>query len=713
MTRWFMAAGTGTYTELDPLDYVPDELEGMIRLFGKKLSYDTDPALLGRSAEGLRKELGGGPDRRFGPDDVVVVYYSGHGLRSPRSEGRHYLAGVDSVEAAPAATALAAEDLVRLLAERGARRLLLILHTCHAAAGAAAAGQAMVGQFAQYPEAYQDQRLVSFSVLCASRAHEAAYGQAFAQALEAAVMDEECGGACARNLALQSLIDHMNDRLQGQHATHAVFLSEESDHAFFPNPRYKNIPAGTPLSEQGAQPWPGGTGFVGRSGALGRVDAWVSEPAPPGQWLAITGAPGTGKSALLREFHRRLTEGDGPEEAAVLLVDVRHRSFEHLASCFTESSLDEAGGVLLVDGVEEAGRPDGGDGEPRTMARELAQLADARPDIRVVATVSRHLVLNFGAVEEVDLDREKPRGDMVGLAARLLVEPDGPGSRSGWSAEQARGAAPGIVRRACGNHLLLRLIALRMAMTPPAPDDPVPDDEGESPTVAHALWDVLQARSRDEGELRKVCVLLTGLAFSRGAGLPWASGLWPGISTRLCLEEEPLTDEDVRRALHVAAPLITEGVDPAGRSAYRLHHEEYAQALRNAAPKGTAERVERVMRDEQDDRAKDHPNRRRDPCLEEQSREPALDSEEEVRAQGLIDTASAWVRGFYAESIRQLPSWVREFPEMVLIATAKGSVIEETTNGQGRETVTVSARPGNGLHIEKFGYQSRTDEPDL
>lgn len=54
---------------------------------------------------------------------------------------------MDSVEAAPAATAPSAE------------------------------GRARVGQFAQWPEAYQDQELVSFSVLCASRAYETTDGQ--------------------------------------------------------------------------------------------------------------------------------------------------------------------------------------------------------------------------------------------------------------------------------------------------------------------------------------------------------------------------------------------------------------------------------------------------------------------------------------------------------------------------------------------------------
>ena len=57
---------------------------------------------------------------------------------------------------------------------------------------------------------------------------------------------------------------------------------------------------------------------------------------------------------------------------------------------------------------------------------------------------------NSSAVDQLDLDREDPRDDMVGHAARVLVEPEGPGSRSGWSAEEARGAAPRVVRRQAG-----------------------------------------------------------------------------------------------------------------------------------------------------------------------------------------------------------------------------------------------------------------------
>ncbi|WP_405772933.1 hypothetical protein [Streptomyces sp. NBC_01538] len=134
---------------------------------------------------------------------------------------------------------------------------------------------------------------------------------------------------------------------------------------------------------------------------------------------------------------------------------------------------------------------------------------------------------------------------------------------------------------------MLRLIVLRLAAEPPV-EDTGQMERGEEPlTVARALWNLLQERSRDADDPHHVFALLTGLAFSRGAGLPWASGLWPGVvAGAFGLRAWP-TDQEERRVLDIAAPLVAEGVDPAGRSAYRLHHESYAEVLREAAPQGT------------------------------------------------------------------------------------------------------------------------------
>ncbi|MFI6336924.1 hypothetical protein [Streptomyces sp. NPDC050535] len=89
----------------------------------------------------------------------------------------------------------------------------------------------------------------------------------------------------------------------------------------------------------------GGTGFVGRMTELGVLNAWMSATDSPGRWLAITGAPGSGKSALLGEFHRRLEERDhngeplvdGTEDLLADLVDTVGTAVEQVYSWYVDN----------------------------------------------------------------------------------------------------------------------------------------------------------------------------------------------------------------------------------------------------------------------------------------------------------------------------------------------------------------------------------------
>jgi metacaspase-1 len=71
------------------------------------------------------------------PDDTVVVFFSGHGLR--RADGDHpeaYLLPIDYDPGDVARTALSATELTRLLAAIRAKRLVVLLDACHAAGAA-------------------------------------------------------------------------------------------------------------------------------------------------------------------------------------------------------------------------------------------------------------------------------------------------------------------------------------------------------------------------------------------------------------------------------------------------------------------------------------------------------------------------------------------------------------------------------------------------
>src|SRR5262245_56851877 len=116
--RWLIAVGTARYDSLDPEDWlpsVPEDLEQVVGLFCGQLGYQRalEEVSLNPASADLRAEVSGwltSPDRSA--EDVVVFYYSGHGLTHG---GRHYLLTRDYREPNLVGTALASEDLVWML----------------------------------------------------------------------------------------------------------------------------------------------------------------------------------------------------------------------------------------------------------------------------------------------------------------------------------------------------------------------------------------------------------------------------------------------------------------------------------------------------------------------------------------------------------------------------------------------------------------------
>jgi hypothetical protein len=70
------------------------------------------------------------------PDDTVVVFFSGHGLRTEGDHPEAYLLPIDYDPRNTARTALSATELTQLLATIRAKRLVVLLDACHAAGAA-------------------------------------------------------------------------------------------------------------------------------------------------------------------------------------------------------------------------------------------------------------------------------------------------------------------------------------------------------------------------------------------------------------------------------------------------------------------------------------------------------------------------------------------------------------------------------------------------
>lgn len=137
--RFFIALGSGRYRHLaedEQLHSVPSDVRSTRELF---TAFDYEPVLSGLGeydgAEQIRQKLSHwSEDAALTSDDVVVVYFAGHG--SVEERDRHYLLCWDSHDGDVATTALATEDLVRILCRGNLRHLLLILDTCAGSAGA-------------------------------------------------------------------------------------------------------------------------------------------------------------------------------------------------------------------------------------------------------------------------------------------------------------------------------------------------------------------------------------------------------------------------------------------------------------------------------------------------------------------------------------------------------------------------------------------------
>ena len=629
--RYLIAAGTAQYRglpEAPRLWSVPGDLDRLAELFCRRLGYERVLPELAEDPESgtLRGKLSTWlHDDTRRDDDVVVIYYSGHG---DSANNIHYLLATDTVEGNLAGTALATEELGRMLGETSkVRHLLVILDTCYAGQGAL--------DLAAVARQVTASRTVSQAIgsglwcLAATRPREEAEQGVFVDALVEAV-EQLRSGSQAPYIGLEGLVDAVNQTLQRRGLRQRSTLSVTDSTGlppFVPNPHYDpSLPAGLDLETQwrvrqqdlvvhwgpkargveiDTQP---GWYFAGRTQVMEELIGWLTDPAADRAPRVITGGPGSGKSAVLA---RLVTLSDPatrrtalPATAAAspntippaglvnVAVHAKNKTLTDVLAALTAATGIRAATpteladvlatrpgrlVVVVDALDEAVAP-------AELADQLLNpicaAAEVSSDLRLLIGTRRNLLdrLDPHAVV-LDLDTAPWLGpdDLANYVTQVLLAEGEKSVRTPYRSQHhlARTVARAVAARAHPTFLIARIVARSLLAAGHTVDVTDPGWQQRFPDSVGQAFDIDLARYGLDG--RRVRDLLIPLAWAEGAGLPWEH-LWAPIARALS-GNPAYTDDDIRWLREVAGGYVQENSEH-GRSAYRLYHQAIAEHLR-------------------------------------------------------------------------------------------------------------------------------------
>ncbi|MZF84861.1 caspase family protein [Streptomyces sp. SID5643] len=549
----------------------------------------------------------------LGADDVVVVYFAGHGQKNGP---KHHLLCANHRPGLWSSTAVKSDDFAEPLVQSDVGHLLVVLDTCFASAG--------TESVATLAAQLTDRRRGSAqrAVLAAARGKELAKENKFVDAL-ARVLAKPQAGPSQRYLSVREVTARINELLDSptQHASHSVVDSAGQD-PFFDNRLYVPAterdgldlavlarlrkrheghygPRGRGLEHAGER----GSYFTGRIPALSSLAGWLRAPHDR-KARVVTGDPGSGKSALLGRFleltdaeHAARTTYPGagwlpPPGMNVIRLWARRVTGTDLvrdlgaALALPDAERDELLKALgertdpvtvVIDSLDEAGTA-GDQSEGRRIARELLQPLSAMPAVRLLIGTRRNLIPALGhAVEVIDLDADEHAHEAVTeYAHAVLLDAHDPDSLSPYRDDPvlARTVASGIAAQAGRSFLVARMNARALVHRQEIVDTSADGWERSLPGDAREAFAAYL--DRFGAERQRVVRLLRPLAYAQGEGLPWST-VWAPLAE--ALSGTACTNDDLDWLFENAGSYITESDNGSG-SVYRLYHETMAEYLR-------------------------------------------------------------------------------------------------------------------------------------
>ncbi len=527
----------------------------------------------------------------------MVIYVAGHGDSFGRFSA-HCLLTSDT-EPHDIDTVVKVEDLIERIfsAVRYPRNVLLILDVCFAGKGA---GEAVAKVGTSLKKAFPSGAGL-WVVATADRNSEANDGP-FVRAWQALMADKNGawlspGGK--KHLYLTEFVLAMNEYLGPASPQRVVpfCVGGPDEPTFIKNPWY--TPDLDGLTVNVANHWApkargddtkGTTGtsyFTGRGAVLAACRAWLQADTSDGRARVVTGAPGSGKSAVLG----RLVLNPGKSAPPLARVHARGQQTEEVALAIAKqldcketkpeclvaelaAKPDLVG--IVVDSLDEAANP-------AQLEKDLLRGLAACPPVRLILGVRSRPGSAALADVRVDLDLDSPTyfdpADVEGYAFALLTatrdgKPAAYAAVAGHAA--AREVARYVAERAKKSFLYARLASRGLAAA-----DPV--DTAESNWKARLkLPDGIEAMfgadlDRFESETRRRFIdLLVPLAYARRRGLP-QKHVWAAVAS--CIVNKRYTNADIRELKERAGFYLIQDTED-GETVHRLFHQSFADYLK-------------------------------------------------------------------------------------------------------------------------------------
>jgi WD40 repeat protein len=320
---------------------------------------------------------------------------------------------------------------------------------------------------------------------------------------------------------------------------------------------------------------------------LAACRAWLQAETSDGRARVVTGAPGSGKSAVLGQvvlsrgelaipLARVHARGQQTEEVARAIgsqLGYTTLGPDHLIAELTARAAPVA---VVLDSLDEAANAAG-------LERELLRGLAACPQVRLIVGVRSRPGKPPLSGARVELDLDSPEffdaADVEGYAFALLTASDP--VKAAYAPESAHAPARQVARliaeRARKSFLYARLASRGLAAA--APVNTTEPNWKDTLNLADGIEAMFGADlDRFDPETRRRFIdLLVPLAYARRRGLP-QKHIWATVASRIANKRH--TNADIRELKERAGFYLIQDTED-GETVYRLFHQSFADYLKN------------------------------------------------------------------------------------------------------------------------------------